>query len=63
MIVVMTDGRDENNPGTGPGSVRSFSDVLDALKESGAAVFRDWTRHQGRRTAAEAGRVFPVAAL
>ena len=39
MLVVMTDGRDENNPGTGPGSTRSFPDVLGHLKESGATVF------------------------
>ena len=40
VVVVMTDGRDENNPGTGPGSVRSFDDVLKYLRESGgAAIF------------------------
>jgi VWFA-related protein len=40
VVVVMTDGRDENNPGTGPGSVRSFDDVLKHLRESGgAAIF------------------------
>ena len=39
VVVVMTDGRDENNPGTGPGSVRSFADVLGHLKESGTTVF------------------------
>jgi Ca-activated chloride channel homolog len=39
VLVVMTDGRDENNPGTGPGSTRSFADVLGHLKESGATVF------------------------
>jgi Ca-activated chloride channel family protein len=38
-IVVVTDGRDEDNPGTGPGSERSFDDVLDLLKDSGAVVF------------------------
>ncbi|MGH9383182.1 MAG: VWA domain-containing protein [Vicinamibacterales bacterium] len=38
-IVVVTDGRDEDNPGTGPGSVRAFDDVLDMLKDSGAVVF------------------------
>ena len=35
----MSDGRDEDNPGTGPGSVRRLSDVLDALKQTGAVVF------------------------
>ena len=39
VVVVMSDGRDEDNPGTGPGSVRRFSDVLDALKQTGAVVF------------------------
>jgi Ca-activated chloride channel family protein len=38
-IVVVTDGRDEDNPGTGPGSARSFDDVLARLKEAGATVF------------------------
>jgi hypothetical protein len=36
---VMTDGRDENNAGNGPGSTRSFDDVLKVLKESGTTVF------------------------
>ena len=39
VVVVMSDGRDEDNPGTGPGSVRRLSDVLDALKQTGAVVF------------------------
>jgi Ca-activated chloride channel family protein len=39
VLVVMTDGRDENNAGDGPGSTRSFADVLGHLKESGATVF------------------------
>ena len=39
VVVVMTDGRDEDNPGTGPGSVRKLSDVLEALKDTGAVVF------------------------
>src|SRR6185503_18426143 len=30
-IVVLTDGRDENNPGTAPGSVHTFDDVLNSL--------------------------------
>ena len=32
MVVVMTDGRDENNAGTGPGSVHTFEQVLERLK-------------------------------
>jgi VWFA-related protein len=39
VVVVLSDGRDEDNPGTGPGSVRKLSDVLDALKQTGAVVF------------------------
>ena len=39
VLVVMTDGRDENNPGTGPGSTRTLNDALKDLKESGATVF------------------------
>ena len=38
-IVVLTDGRDENNPGTAPGSVRSFDDVVKLAKETDAAIF------------------------
>jgi hypothetical protein len=36
---VVTDGRDEDNPGTGPGSRRTFDDVLKAQRESGAVVY------------------------
>ena len=39
VVVVLTDGRDENNPGTAPGSVRTFDQVLDRLKETAATVF------------------------
>ncbi|HET9369358.1 MAG TPA: VWA domain-containing protein, partial [Vicinamibacterales bacterium] len=38
-VVVMTDGRDEDNPGTGPGSKHTFDDVLKGLEESQATVF------------------------
>jgi Ca-activated chloride channel family protein len=38
-IVVVTDGRDENNPGTGPGSGHTFGDVVEHLKGSGTMVF------------------------
>ena len=37
-IVVMTDGRDENNPGTGPGSVYKLADVLGLTREVEATV-------------------------
>jgi VWFA-related protein len=39
VVVVMTDGRDEDNPGTGPGSVRKLPEVFDLIKDTGAAVF------------------------
>lgn len=38
-IVVLTDGRDENDPGTAPGSLSTLPDVLAAGKRAGAAVF------------------------
>jgi Ca-activated chloride channel homolog len=39
VVVVMTDGRDENNAGNGPGSSRRFEDVLKYTKEAGASIF------------------------
>jgi Ca-activated chloride channel family protein len=39
VVVLVTDGRDENNPGTGPGSTRTFADVLTLLEETDATVF------------------------
>ena len=39
VIVVMTDGRDENNPGTGPGSQHTIADVLQRLKTVEATIF------------------------
>jgi VWFA-related protein len=38
-IVVLTDGRDENNPGTGPGSSRTLDDVIAMVKETDATIF------------------------
>jgi VWFA-related protein len=38
-VVVFTDGRDEDNPGTGPGSVHTLDQVLDQIKEVGATVY------------------------
>lgn len=38
-IVVLTDGRDENNPGTAPGSRRTRDEVLARLREVDVAVF------------------------
>jgi VWFA-related protein len=39
VIVVLTDGRDENDPGTAPGSVATLPEVLAATRRTGAAVF------------------------
>jgi VWFA-related protein len=39
VVVVMTDGRDENNPGTGPGSLRQLSDVAHLIQQTGSIVF------------------------
>jgi Ca-activated chloride channel homolog len=39
VVVVMTDGRDENGPGNGPGSIHSSEDVAERLRASGATVF------------------------
>ena len=39
VIVIVTDGRDEDNPGTGPGSRRTFEQVLQAAREVDAVIF------------------------
>ena len=39
VVVLMTDGRDENNPGTGPGSVHGVDQVLERLRSVDATVF------------------------
>ena len=39
VIVAMTDGRDENNPGTAPGSTHTLEDVKQQLKASGTTMF------------------------
>jgi VWFA-related protein len=39
VVVVMTDGRDENAASNGPGSVATFEQVLDELKGTGALVY------------------------
>ena len=38
-IVLLTDGRDENNPGTAPGSAHTFEEVLEFAREVGATIF------------------------
>ncbi len=39
VIVAMTDGRDENNPGTAPGSTHTLADIKRQLKETGTTMF------------------------
>jgi Ca-activated chloride channel homolog len=38
-IVVLTDGRDENNPSTAPGSLRTIDEVMKLAKETEASIF------------------------
>jgi Ca-activated chloride channel family protein len=38
-IVVLTDGRDENNPGTAPGSIRTWEQVVGLVRETEVTVF------------------------
>ena len=39
VVVVVTDGRDEDNPGTGPGSRHTWTEVLQKLQQSEAIVY------------------------
>lgn len=38
-IVVLTDGRDEDNPGTGPGSQRTLPEILEQVRDVDVAIF------------------------
>jgi VWFA-related protein len=38
-VVILSDGRDEDNPGTGPGSVRSWESVLHLLQNQDVTMF------------------------
>jgi Ca-activated chloride channel homolog len=38
-VVVLTDGRDENRAGNGPGSAHTIEDVLQLAREVGATIF------------------------
>jgi VWFA-related protein len=38
-VVVMSDGRDENNPGTAPGSLRTVDEVLNLIRQANATIF------------------------
>jgi Ca-activated chloride channel family protein len=39
VVVVVTDGRDENAASNGPGSLRTWADVLDKVQKTDAAVY------------------------
>ncbi len=39
VVVVLTDGRDEDNAGKGPGSATTFDQLLQTLRESQTSVF------------------------
>jgi VWFA-related protein len=38
-VVVLSDGKDENNPGTAPGSTHQLKDVFALAKQAGAEIF------------------------
>jgi Ca-activated chloride channel homolog len=38
-VVLVTDGRDEDNPGTGPGSRRSLAEVLSQIRETETTIY------------------------
>jgi len=38
-VVILSDGRDEDNPGTGPGSIRTWDDVLRVLQDADVTMF------------------------
>ena len=69
-VVVMTDGRDENNPGTAPGSRHTLAEVLEMAKEVDAdrAAYRSRQQSRSNGTAASGGYlrgpgVLPVGRL
>ncbi len=39
VVVALTDGRDENNAGTGPGSLLSFEELMAGIKDVDALVY------------------------
>ena len=39
VVVLLSDGRDEDNPGTGPGSARTQNDVFAALQDTDAVIY------------------------
>ena len=72
VVVVVTDGRDENAASNGPGSLRSWDEVLQKLAETEAAVYavglgsrvdRDRLQQLARRSGGAAYFPTDVAAL
>ena len=39
VLVLLTDGRDEDNPGTGPGSLSTFQEALTRVQEVDATIY------------------------
>lgn len=39
VAIIVTDGRDENSPGTGPGSAHRLDEVLELMKQTDVTVF------------------------
>ncbi len=55
-LIVLTDGKDENNPGTGPGSVHTLDQVMASLEGVETTIYTIGLRTDGRsRHAPEAG--------
>ena len=67
-IVVVTDGRDENNPGTAPAACRRRQEVLDLTRQVDTTIFTIGLGPESivrfsksSRFAREANRIFPVS--
>ena len=53
-VVILTDGRDEDNPGTGPGSVRVWDNVLRLIQDQDVTILPGRPRPEDRRLAPQA---------
>src|SRR6185436_14756736 len=58
VVVVVTDGRDENAPSTGPGSLRTWDEVIEKVQQTEAAVYA-----VGIGTNVDRDRLHQIAAL
>jgi len=58
VVVVVTDGRDENAPSTGPGSLRTWDEVVEKVQQTEAAVYA-----VGIGTNVDRDRLHQIAAL